>query len=415
MLPKTVDEPDVPVATGKPPHLTMLPSLPVRIDADGKLNITKKFLDGINEDLHLWPGRIRVLMQETAQVTDNLDNVKVRPQDLPFELRVIGPPDQIDLAEHLRGTSVVVASLDDFRQNKVSMVCRAAGIPCIYISEYTLATRLQQAAASPLHPLRRWRSYLWLWNQERQRRRAVRLADALQCNGTPTYDAYQGINPNRLLYFDTRVSTAQLATAEEVARRCAPLLAGQPLRLLFSGRLAWIKGADHLLDVAVALRHLQVPFHLFICGGGELDNALRGRIISEGLAECVTMKGVLAFETELLPFVKENADLFVCCHRQGDPSCTYLETMACGVPIVGYGNEAMAGIVHRFGLGWTVPMDRPKLLAAKIAELHQDRQGVRAMALQSLAFAQEHTFEKTFCTRMGQILQVVQHSTRERK
>lgn len=33
------------------------------------------------------------------------------------------------------------------------------------------------------------------------------------------------------------------------------------------------------------------------------------------------------------------------CHRQGDPSCTYLETYACGMPIVGYNNQAHQGIL----------------------------------------------------------------------
>jgi colanic acid/amylovoran biosynthesis glycosyltransferase len=408
---ESTDEPEVRVAVdGNSLHLTLLPALPVRLVADGKVILTKKFLDGINRDCRLWPGRIRVLMQETLQVTDNLDNVAVRREDLPFELRVIAPADQIDLAEQFRGTSVVVSSLDDYRQSQVSRVCRAAGIPCIYISEYSLRTRLQQVAAVARNPLRRWRSYFWHWNQERQRRRAVRLADGVQCNGTPTYDSYHRLNPNPLLYFDNRVLASMLATAEEVERRCSTMLAGQPLRLLFSGRLARIKGADHLIEVACALRQWNIPFRMSICGGGELEKSMRARIDGLGLADCVQMMGILRFDTELLPFAKENADLFVCCHRQGDPSCTYVETMACGVPIVGYENQAMAGLAQRYGLGWTVPMDRPKKLAAKIADLHQDRHQLHQMALKSLAFAQEHLFEKTLGNRLGQVLRVVQNS-----
>jgi glycosyltransferase involved in cell wall biosynthesis len=124
--------------------------------------------------------------------------------------------------------------------------------------------------------------------------------------------------------------------------------------------------------------------------------------------------GTLDFEKELIPFVKQNADLFICCHRQGDPSCTYLETMACGVPIVGYDNEAMAGLARERGLGWTTPMDRPVELAESIARLHRDREALRGMALKSLTFAQQHSVESTFRARTGQILQVARQNNLEK-
>ena len=115
--------------------------------------------------------------------------------------------------------------------------------------------------------------------------------------------------------------------------------------------------------------------------------------------------GRLDFEKELLPFIlwQSDVDVFVCCHRQGDPSCTYLETMSCGVPIVGYANEAFAGFVARSGAGWTSPLNRPRALAAKIAQLAAHPEDIREHAFRSLAFAREHTFEETFAARIAHL------------
>ncbi len=100
------------------------------------------------------------------------------------------------------------------------------------------------------------------------------------------------------------------------------------------------------MDVAKKLRERKADFHLYICGDGESKPGISKRIRDEQLSGHVTLMGVLDFKSELLPFAKSSVDLFVCCHPQGDPSCTYLETMSCGVPIVGYANEAFEGLVR---------------------------------------------------------------------
>ena len=121
------------------------------------------------------------------------------------------------------------------------------------------------------------------------------------------------------------------------------------------------------------------------------------------------MKGVLEFKEELLPFVKNQIDLFVCCHIQGDPSCTYLETLSCGVPIVGYANEAFMGVIEASSTGWATKMNRPDLLALKIAELDSHRELLVQHSKKSLSFAALHTFEKTFQNRISHLQNIADH------
>jgi len=345
-------------------------------------------------------------MEETPQESDNLDEIPVKINELPFNLEIVSF-NKLSPGKLLKNqTSVVLASLE-YQQNHIAKACQSADIPCVYVSEYSLKTRQQIVAGSTSNPFLRLRRNLWVHNQEWKQRNCVALANGLQCNGTPTYDAYRNINREPLLYFDNRVTEDMVATNNDIEMRASSRCDNIPLRLLFSGRLIKMKGADHLLDVAQELKRLGIRFEMFICGDGELSEMMQHKIAANGLGDFVKMMGILDFKTELIPFAKANVDLFVCCHWQGDPSCTYLETMSCGVPIVGYANEAFAGLVEHSQTGWVVEMNRPTLLAQKVAELSRSRERIKAMSLNSLKFARLHTFEKTFESRISHIERII--------
>ena len=150
------------------------------------------------------------------------------------------------------------------------------------------------------------------------------MADGLQCNGTPTYEEYKHLNRNPLFLFDTPISEDMLATEADIEMRTENRSQDMPLRLVFSGRLIKIKGADQLLEVARELKQLKVKFEMFISGSGELEEMMHQQIAANQLNDCVKMLGVPDFKTIFFPFVKQNIDLFVCCHPQGEPSCTYI-------------------------------------------------------------------------------------------
>lgn len=386
-------------------NLTILSSETVAILPDGQISITQKTLDGVLQYARFWSSPITLVMERSPIQNANIGLLQLKREELPFKLQVASFA-EIQDGNSFSQHAVVLASAS-YQQNHISRVCHAANIPCIYLSEYSLQTRKQIVAANTNNPLLRLRRNIWQDSQEKKQRRSIALANGLQCNGTPTYEAYRSINPNALLFFDTRITEEMLATEEVVERRYSQRDPDRPLHLLFSGRLIKMKGVDHLVKVAQQLKRSGLHFKLFICGDGELSSTMESQIASQGLADCVEMMGVLDFKTELVPFVKEKIDLFVCCHRQGDPSCTYLETMACGVPIVGYNNEAFRGVVDYSKAGWLSPMDRPEQLAKKIVELSSSPDELKAMSLKALRFAQQNTFEKTFNRRVAHIHAVV--------
>jgi colanic acid/amylovoran biosynthesis glycosyltransferase len=387
--------------------LLVLPALTARAGSPSRSGndrfvVTQKFVDGVLEYVQRWPGRVVVAMERNDRAGTNLDHVEVDPANLPFELRWL--PDAPGLAALIGEARIVLGSLVD-KHIDLAGICGETDVPLVYISEYSVLTRRQIIRAETSNPILRWRRELWTTQLEKRYRKAVAAAAGIQCNGTPTFEAYRSINPRSLLYFDTRVRADQLAQGATLENRFTHLGAGQPLRLAFSGRLIAMKGADHLPTVAAELRRRGVPFTFDICGGGALEGQLRGQLERLGLKNQVRLRGVLDFQSQLMPFVASEVDLFVCCHRQGDPSCTYLETMSCGTPIVGYDNEAFAGLVKKSNVGWLTPLDRPAALAERIEELHRNREELVAAANASLEFARNHTFERTMQARVDHMLQ----------
>jgi glycosyltransferase involved in cell wall biosynthesis len=382
--------------------LAVLPSIrSKKVDQD-TFFLPKKFVTGILEYQKHWEGEVEVFLEEANSQDNNLDNRLFSAEELPFHVKFV----KMDrVGDDLQNAAMVLASAD-FRQNFVGSYCRENAIPCAYVTEYSLKTRIQAVNAETQNPIIRLRRYLWQVLQERKQRQAIAMAAGLQANGTPTYEAYKGINPMPLLYFDSRITQAIMASHDEIERRQCVLEKTKKLRLAFSGRLIKIKGADHLLIVAKELKNLGIDFEMHVCGGGDLFDAMSKQIAAQDLANCVKMKGVMDFDEELVPFVKENIDLFVCCHRQGDPSCSYIETLGCGVPIIGYDNEALSGILQLSGAGWMTGMNQPLLLAKRIADLSRNHLEIRQKSRAAVNFAQQHTFSETFARRVSHLLKV---------
>lgn len=396
------------------PTLAVIPSLPVHMTGSRSALLTRKFVEGMNRYASLWDGPVVAVMSpHSSTSTGNLDDAVYDLDDLAFEVKCAAVASD-EFYTALEDADAVMFGGDD-RLAELTDWCRTRGKKSVYVSEYTLRTRIQIIKAEVSNPLKRLRKYLWEWRQEQRNRRSVRSADAVQCNGTPTFDSYRQLNPNSLLFLDSRTTASMLATADTLAARQRQLSTNSHIRLAYSGRLTRIKGADHLIEVA---RHLQlngIGFTLDIFGDGDLRSAMETRVAELGLDAIVRIHGAVDYAEELAPFVCDNVDLFVCCHRQGDPSCTYLETLACGVPVVGYANEALDGIVSKAPVGWTTPLNRPELLAGRIAELCENKELLAEFAQAALAFAREHTFEKEFAARIAQIQKLFLRGSVSRK
>lgn len=390
-------------ADREPTELILLPSLRAHRGPQGGFVMTQKYMNGAAAFARRWPGPVTSLVELNSMPSSDMDHVEVTPGAFETELE-LRADDPATLEQRIAGAAMVLGFLSRF-EAPTAALCKRLGIPIAFTSEYTPQTERQIVDADTANPILRLRRKLWIARTERIRRSMLRDASGLQCNGTPTYDNYDGVNPHTLLFFDNRVPEAALISDDEFQSKADTLQAGRPLRLVFGGRMIAMKGALELPKVAVALRKRGVPFTLDIYGKGDQEAALTEQIAACGLSDHVTLHGPLDFEGGWIPTLKEKIDLFVCCHVQGDPSGTYPEVLSCGVPIVGYDNEALRGVVVRSGGGWATPMHDVDALADKITELDRGRINITRAAEAGRSFGRMHTFEPTMDRRSAHLVQ----------
>lgn len=384
----------------KQPRLLITPSVPVW-QSDGQWVFDRKFYDGLMLYVQKWPGPVSCVMALAAMPPPDFGLVTVNPDELPFSCIALAPK-QVVSASHLQDVAIVLASGDADEQLHISRLCRAKNIACVYIIEYIPETRYQIVSLTTRNPVIKLRRLFYVWEKERKRLAAFKCCDGLQSNGTPAHDEYHFV-ANNLLYFDTRVYQEQIITDADLQQRLHYLSENNPLRLAFSGRLIRMKGADHLVLLAAKLKQSGIPFQLAIYGAGELDAQMRADITRHQLDGLVSMPGAVDFYDRLLPDLKQSVDMFICLHRQSDPSCTYLETLSCGLPIAGYNNRAFSGLTALADIGWGVAMDDLDGIAAIVGHLHQHRDELAAKSKNSAEFARQHDFGSTFQRRIDHL------------
>ncbi len=382
--------------------LVVTPSTPLGIDGS-RLFLDIKAVNGLKRYAALWPGRVRCLMRlgDRSHIAfgESYDRA-----ELPFDIVPVERTIR-DHADALNDAAILLASGDSHLDLELPDI---VATPTVFVIEYTLETRLRILRLDHSLSIQTAKSAAWLLLRERDRRRAFGKAVGLQANGTPAFDSYRTLTPSSICYFDTRMTNAQQITNAEIQEKIAQVRAGRPLRLAFSGRLAKMKGADHLIPFAVALKGKGTAFTLDIYGDGPLHTDLQDAVQGAGLRDLVRLNGPIPFDTGLVPKMKNSIDLFVCCHRQADPSCTYMETLSCGVPIVGYDNAAFKGIAALGNVGVTVPIDNINALATATASLADDRDRLVEMMRAAAQISQHHSFESIFSQRVNHLRTIAQ-------
>ncbi|WP_380791444.1 glycosyltransferase [Seohaeicola saemankumensis] len=386
--------------TGTEHDLRLLICAPAPVsDGSGELKLDTKFVEGMHTHASDWGGPVRcVLWRSNADIPFG----KVHdPATLPFELVILDKGAPLS-SRALDGVAAAMLSADMQGISDMADTVKAANVPFVVTIEYTLATRFRILwLEKRQNPLRLLRSGIWLMNHERGIRKAISRADGVQCNGYPAYDSYAPLTGNALLYLDNRMTPKLLADDAEMETRASRLRAGAPLRLIHSGRLEALKGSQDLPGLMQALRDLRVDATLDVYGAGRLVETLQKAFAPFG--ERVRLHAPVDFETELVPINRNHADIFVSCHRQQDPSCTYLEAMGCGIAVAGYANQMWQRLQATSGAGRVAPLADVTQLARSIAAWDKDREALISDCQRGLDFARQHDFPSEFMKRMEQV------------
>ena len=383
------------------PLLVVVPNVGMSIDGD-RVFMDIKALEWLALYALLWPGPIRCISRASDPSAIGYGQWHFS-KDLPFEpVMVARKADAAAIMHHAYDAALILAGADNHLD--LGLVGASGNIPVVLTIEYTLRTRLDILRLSGAPISHKIKTALWLIYTERKRVLALAHAAGLQANGTPAYHTYGPNNSASILYFDTRLRTSDFIGAEGASRKSASLATGNPLRLAFSGRLEKMKGAEDLIKVMTALRRRsKIQCYLDIYGKGSLQDRMLKQIAKAGLSNWVKLNDPVDFYEELVPILKSRVDLFVCCHPQGDPSCTYLETLGCGVPIVGYANQAFKGILSLGLCGVSVPVGDVEAMASAIERLDEDRSLLATLTGGAVEIASTRLFELMFADRVAHL------------
>src|SRR5882762_9969197 len=122
-------------------RLVVIPALPAVRQADGRVVLTRKFIEGMTSYAEAWDDRVIAVMDEIREPTENLDNVAVDPAALPFGVEVL-PFEPSAVAARVARAGVVLGGCH-YRLHGFTAKCREMGVPCVHNTEYSLRTRLQ--------------------------------------------------------------------------------------------------------------------------------------------------------------------------------------------------------------------------------------------------------------------------------
>ena len=372
---------------------------PATLEPSGNFWLDVKFVEGVREMRKWWDGPVRVLAPTAPKAVVPFGSYFDR-EELEFDLHV-GDPSSFQ--DELAGAAAVMSPLDSYDQLSIPVEASRRGTTSIIIAEISFANQLRLTLRDAGSAFGKAKTVAWQLGMERHRRRAVRHAAGMQCNGVPSYEAYGPYNDDSICFFDTRVRAEQFATPADMEARRGRAARDEPLNLVFSGRFETIKGADRLIPTFARMVRDGSRANLHLFGTGSLEAGMRRQIAAASLEGRVIMHGSVPFEDGLLPWMRENADVFLCAHPQSDPSCTYMETLSSGVPIVGYANAAFSGMAEAGPVGWSVPVHDDAAMAETVRGLEGDRHALAEMSGRVLAFARGHSFEATMARRIRQV------------
>lgn len=371
--------------------LYILPAAPVFVE-NGEYWIDEKMYQGIIYNIQKWPDKVVVLFREAVGGI-LFKKIKINKNTFNFACYENFP----DLS-FVEKNSIILASADDYKQLVLIKNFPELTGSLIYVIENTFKTRIQFLLAERRGLKRLLGGIFFVCKNELALVRAIKKSRGLQANGYGAFKKYAPHNGNTILYYDTRLKIENIKGARNERNF-------NRIRLAYSGRLTAIKGSNYLIPLAIELKKLAVKFDFFIYGDGDLKDSIEGEIERHDLQNNVHLIGSVDYESVLIEKIRDETDLFIMPHIQGDPSCTYFETLSLGVPIIGFKNEAWSGILENFGaVGWMVDKGDIFSIANIIKKLSNDRVALKYKTEFVKACTAGVNFESQFNKRIQHLM-----------
>jgi len=366
------------------------------------LLVDRKFHDGMSFMVRNLGRRIVSVHPKWSGTNPIMDKVNVPLADLPYDVLVLDIDGRGKLTRSsttLLKDAVANAELVVGQSMGAAKIARLAKVPYMTVEEYDLPTQIVAGTAQLKSPLRKLvRGLRIRLDYYTKQARDSQYALGIHSNGYPAYNAVAHLNNNRLLYLDSRLLAASVIASDELERRVSTLGA-RPLRLLYSGRLTAMKGVLDAVKATIICQRAGMNVELSLYGQGEDQEQIENLISTAPYPHLITVHHAVEFPK--LMAIAKSFDLFVCCHVQSDPSCTYVESFGAGLPIVGYNNAMWSALEAHAAAGIVCKMHDVNGLANSIVNLSLDHVRLAQLSRNARKFAVEHSFEVEIDKRIG--------------
>lgn len=177
--------------------------------------------------------------------------------------------------------------------------------------------------------------------------------------------------------------------------------AGQPLRLLYSGRLVATKGAHLILDALASAPDLPCELTLLGAGDAAYQTQLQTQVAAAGLQQRVHFVAWLPRES--VPAFMRDFDVLVLPTVHAEPLARVVqEAMAMGLNVVATDTGGTPEIVRTEQTGLLFDPNQPQTLTAALARLAQDRALADRLALAGRQLVQTDFNIETMFARVDQ-------------
>jgi glycosyltransferase involved in cell wall biosynthesis len=193
-------------------------------------------------------------------------------------------------------------------------------------------------------------------------------------------------------FFTSVMGQAQMdrARAAVARRQQAPASSGQPLRLLFVGRLTHWKNVDVLLTALAQLGTAARPWECLIAGSGPESENLQRQAQELGIADRVRFAGAVDFD-RVLDFY-EQSDVLVLVSSTEGWGKVLVEAMAFGLICIASDRGVVPWMLGD-GRGVVIPPRDPAALADALRHLEPKAPECQQMRQRATHWAQQLTLE----------------------
>jgi len=194
--------------------------------------------------------------------------------------------------------------------------------------------------------------------------------------------------PRNVVSFFTSVMTGeQIARARSAASRKK---FGNPLRILYVGRLSREKNVDKLLEAVAKLKALSVSLDCTVIGVGPMRSTLEALVAEQDITDRVRFAGGVDFG-QVLDFYEQADIVVLASETEGWPKAV-TEAMAFGLVCIGSDQGWMRDILGD-GRGIVVPAGDVQALAKTLQQIAQTPESYKEMSERASAWAQNFSLE----------------------